>query len=310
MTYRCIHVKSANQLSLKHNSVIATNKDKVIEVPLEDIALILVEDNKVNISGKLLSALAENNIGLIMCNDKYMPCSLTLPIANHYRQLRVVGLQMNVKKPVNSQLWAKIIESKIKNQLTVIKLTANNEYYYEKISSELLEIKSNDKTNREAVTAKYHFAAMFGDSFIRRRSSEEEINAALNYGYTIIMSCMARMLCKYGFNTIFGIHHCSYMNNYNLACDLMEPFRPLVDKVVYDYLDDLSYPLSTMIRQELVAILVSKVRLNNKVYLVEYAMEEMVLSYIKVLENQDSSIIKLPEIIENSRCTLEDENEL
>lgn len=310
MTYRCIRVKHANELKLKHNSLLAKIEEREVSIPLEDIAIILIEDNECSLTGKLIASLSSYYIGLIICDDKHMPSSITLPLHMHYKQLKVFNLQMDVSKPVKSQLWQQIIQVKIKNQIAALKMTTNDQYYIERISELLKEIKSNDKTNREAIAAKYFFTGIYGTMFTRKRKSEDEINAALNYGYTIIMAAIARMLAMYGFNTILGIHHESYMNNYNLACDLMEPFRPLVDICVYENIDNLSYPLPSDIRQALIEVLVQKVKINNKTYLVEHAIEEMVLSYISVIESNDSTKIQLPQIVEITICEDIDEDEL
>lgn len=310
MSYRCIYVKHANLLNLKNNNLIVKKEEKEVIIPLEDIALVLLEDNQCNVSAKLLSALSSYYIGLIVCDNKYMPTSITLPLHMHYKQLKVFQLQMNVKKPIMSQAWERIIRKKIINQISVLKQTSKDEFYLSKLSESLKELRSNDKTNREAIAAKYFFSGLYGTMFVRRRKSEDEINVALNYGYTVLMACTARILAMYGFNTILGIHHVSYVNNFNLACDLMEPFRPLIDRCVYNHVDDLSYPLSSQIKKELIEVLVDSVRINEKTYLVEHAIEEVVLSYIKVLETEDILHLKLPEIIEVTKMEEIDESEL
>lgn len=310
MSYRCVYVKRANLLSLQNNNLIVKREEKEVIVPLEDIALVLLEDNQCSISAKLLSAFSSYYIGLIVCDNKYMPTSITLPLHMHYKQLKVFQLQMGVKKTVMSQMWERIVRMKIMNQIAVLKQTSNDDFYLPKLNETLKEVKSNDKTNREAVAAKHFFSGIYGTMFVRKRKSEDEINAALNYGYTVLMACTARILAMYGFNTILGIHHTSYVNNFNLACDLMEPLRPLVDRCVYENIDDLSYPLPSQIKKELIQVLVNSVRINDKVFLVEHAIEEVVLSYIRVLETEDISYLKLPEIIEITKMEEIDESEL
>jgi CRISPR-associated protein Cas1 len=213
--------------------------------------------------------------------------------------LEVLNKQLKVKKPLNSQLWGRIVLAKLSNQRKLLEIKNRNQYYIEQISGYIDELKSNDKTNREALAARAFFSGLYGEYFSRKRKSEDEINIALNYGYTILAMALCRYLCMYGFNTIIGIHHESKSNNFNLAYDFVEPFRPIVDGFVYDNLDNLNFPITTDIKMGLIKLLTKRIRLNNKNYLVEHAMEEMILSYIKALDSNDSSMLYVPEIVDD-----------
>lgn len=296
MSFRQIYIRRAEKMSLRDNSLVVKNSEKEIVVPLEDIASILLEDQHTVITAHLLSALAEYYISLITCDQRHLPTSLTLPMNMHYKQLKVFYAQLNVKKPFNSQLWSNVIYHKINNQKTVIEMCSGDEEKIVKMNGYLKEIQSGDKTNREAIAAKVFFEAMYGSFFSRLRNSEDEVNMALNYGYSILIGQMSRVLTMYGFNTNIGIHHRSQTNSFNLGCDFVEPFRPLVDMYVYRNLDRLMVPLSIEIRKDLIDLLHEKVCIKNKMYNVQFAMEEVVLSYIKCIENDDSSFIVLPEI--------------
>lgn len=298
MSYRCVYVRYADKISLKDNNLLVKNDKGEVVIPLEDIAMVLLEDNRTSITAKLMASLAQNYIGLIICDDTFLPCSITLPLHMHYRQLRTFHLQMDVKKPFNSQCWEIIIKAKIRNQRKVIELTNRNEYCIERLKDLEKEVKSADKTNRESAAAKIFFDGLYGSYFIRRQKNEDAINAALNYGYTILATNMSRLLAMYGFNTMLGIHHCSQSNNFNLSYDLVEPYRTLVDYYVYENLDDLDYPLPVSIKKGLIRLLIEPVWINKKKYLTEHAMEEMILSYINALENEDSKRLLMPEIMQ------------
>lgn len=298
MSYRCIYIRTAEKISLRDNNLVVKKEEREVLVPLEDISIILLEDQKSVVTTRLIAALSEHYIGLIVCDESYKPVSLTLPLAMHYKQLKVFGLQMNVKKPLNSQLWELIIKRKIINQRKVLELTNQDQFAIDKLIELEKSVKSGDKGNIEAYAAKVFFNSLYGKFFKRRQMVEDEINSALDYGYTILATNLSRLLTMYGFNTILGIHHFSMTNNFNLSYDLVEPYRPLVDYTVYTLLDELAYPLPLNIREELIRILVKPIRLDNKNYLVEFAMEEMVLSYIKVLEQSRSDYLLLPEILE------------
>lgn len=308
MSYRCVYVRSADKLSLKDNNLYIKNDQREVTVPLEDIAIILVEDQKSVLTTKLIASLSSYYIGLITCDEKYNPVSITLPLHMHYKQLHVFQKQLSVKKPLYSQLWSYIIKQKIQNQRKVIEMTSRDEFTIVKLIEFEKEVKSADKSNREGVAARIFFNGLYGKYFVRRQNSSDEINSALNYGYTVLAANMSRMLAMYGFNTILGIHHVSMTNNFNLSYDLMEPFRPLVDYYIYNHLDDLSYPLPKELRIGLISLLQEPIRINDKIYRTEHAMEEVVLSFIKVLDEEDSRHISLPQIVE--RVEEEDESEL
>ncbi len=308
MSYRCVIIRSADKIRLKDNNLCILNEEREVTVPLEDISMILVEDRKALLTARLVASLSSYYIGLILCDEKMNPASITLPLHMHYKQLHVFELQMKVKKPIYSQLWSYIVKQKIQNQRKVIELTTKDEFTIRNLITLEHEVKSSDKTNREGIAAKSFFDGLYGRVFVRRQSAQDEINSALNYGYTILAANMSRILAMYGFNTILGIHHRSMTNNFNLSYDLIEPFRACVDYFVYNHLDDLAYPLPKDIRLGLVKLLQESVRINNRIYRIENAMEEMVLSLIQVLENEDSRMLVLPFVIEPE--SIEDEVEL
>lgn len=295
MGYRNIYVKSALKLSLKDNSLIVTKDDgQQIVISLEDIASLLIEDRKTVVTTRLLAALAEYYITMIVCDDNYLPASITLPLNMHYKQLGVFKMQCDVKKPVLNQVWSRIIDSKISNHLAVINKYTPNEEVEDRIDQERKAIQSGDKTNREAVCAKMIFNALYGRTFIRNHNNHDSINSAMNYGYSLLAGHVSRVLCMYGFNTNIGIHHDSLNNNNNLSYDFVEPFRAYVDEYIYCNLDNLTSPLNVDIRKGLIYLLQTKTIINNKYYSLQFAIEEMIKSYIDVLKAEDSSKLLLP----------------
>ncbi|WP_278840666.1 type II CRISPR-associated endonuclease Cas1 [Holdemania filiformis] len=299
MSYRCIYIRSADKIRLKDNNLLVLNDEREVTVPLEDISMILIEDPKALLTVRLVASLSSYYIGLILCDEKRNPISITLPLHMHYKQLHVFEMQLKVKKPLNSQLWSYIVKQKIQNQRKVLEFTTFDEFAIRNLINLEHEVKSADKTNREGIAAKIFFDGIYGKYFVRKQNADDEINSALNYGYTIFAANMSRVLAMYGFNTILGIHHCSMTNNFNLSYDLLEPFRAVIDQYVYQHLDELAYPLPKDIRIGLIGLLQSPIRINDKIYRIENAMEEMVLSYIQVLEKEDSRCLALPFLIKN-----------
>jgi len=151
-----------------------------------------------------------------------------------------------------------------------------------------------DETHEPESAAKMYFRSLFGSNFVRH--FDDGTNNALNYGYTILTSCLIRQLSTYGLLTYYGINHKSKTNNFNLAYDLVEPFRPIVDKFVFEHRDELSDDLTFDVRKELVNLLNYEVIVEEKRYTVEYAMELLVKSYIKALTLGEVSL-SLPQMI-------------
>lgn len=304
MAYRTVLIKKCEEISLKNNQLIL-KKEEEISIPLEDISIILIEDLSSVISSYLLGELANYDVAVIFCDKRHNPSGILMPMHNHYKQLNIFNLQMNVKKPVLSQLWQMIVKSKIKNQNSILEELKKKDYYIEKLKSLEKDVKSDDNTNREAVAAKIYFEGLFGALFVRNRNNEDPINCALNYGYTVLMSNVARLLSMYGFNTILGIHHCSYTNQFNLASDVMEPFRPIVDRYIALNMKEIEYPLSSQNKIDLVKLLQEPIRINNENYIVEHAMEEMVISLQQAYSKNDSSLLLCPSILVKSNDRLQ-----
>lgn len=307
MGHRCIYVRRGDYMSVEYDNLLIKNNDKKITIPLSDISMIYLEDNKAKISSSLLSGLAKNYVGLITSDEAFQPVSITLPLHIHYKQLKVFDTQMKLKKPVKKQLWSAIIKSKIDNQINALKYTNNDEFIIEKLSECSSQVQSGDKTNREALAAKLYFKSMFGENFVRDRKSSCPINASLNFGYTILSGMVSRILTMYGFNTILGLHHESMTNNFNLTYDIVEPFRPIIDMIVYENINSISYPLNKEIKYKLIDGLSRSIRIDNKKYKVENAIEVMVISLINSYENNDASLLLTPTIIQGGEIDVDDD---
>ena len=197
----------------------------------------------------------------------------------HFKQLEVFNNQLQLTEAVKGVLWQNIVKKKIENSIKVIEMTTKDEDLLLKLNEFLNEVKENDETNREGLTAKMYFRSIFGSNFIR--FYDDKINAALNYGYTIIATAIIRNLAVFGLNTYLGIHHNSKINNFNLAYDFLEPYRCLVDKYVYDNVEKLTYPLSFSTRKDLINLLNKEVIHQNKKFTVEYSIGLIIKSYIK-----------------------------
>ena len=200
-------------------------------IPLEDIAVVLVSHPQVTFSQAILEGLAENGAVLIACNRKSLPVGMFFPIAGHHQPARRIQLQISAPLPLQKKAWRQIVQAKIAAQAQLLHNCFENDYGLEKL---IPMVRSGDVSNVEARAARRYWQKLFdGFSFKRNPDGEDPINLRLNFGYGVLRGIIARAICATGFHHSIGLHHHNQYNSYCLADDLMEPFRPLVDQVVY-----------------------------------------------------------------------------
>ena len=294
MGYRQVVIKKSDKMKLKDNNLVIINNEKERKVPLEDINFIILEDNRTIITARLLSEISKYLISLIICDEKYEPTSIMFAYNNHYKQLESFSLQLRLSDELKSNLWQSIVKKKITNEIIALETTTQDEFVINKLKQFKDEVEENDITSREGLAAKMYFRSIFGSQFIR--FYDDSINSALNYGYTIIKSCISRTIVKFGLNSFLGIHHHTKTNNFNLAFDLIEPYRSIVDIYVYNNQENIEFPLTFDTRKELINLLNYEVISNNMHCTVEYSIELLVKSYIKSLETGVNCLV-FPDII-------------
>ena len=199
-------------------------------VPIEDIGMVLVENQMVSFSIPLLNKLADNNVAVVFCNQKGMPSSMLLNLDCNSAQGEVLRNQLAATEPLKKQLWKQVVEAKIRNQsLLLTKLGKEGN----KLKPYYSNVKSGDSDNREGAAARIYWWELFGRDFVRDRKADG-INVLLNYGYTVLRAAVARALVSSGLFPAIGIFHRDRGNAFPLADDMMEPYRPYVDEIVYD----------------------------------------------------------------------------
>lgn len=294
MGYRQVIIKKSEKLHFKDNQLIIDKDESSIKVPLEDISYILIEDSSTILTTRLLAELGKNAISLIVCDEKFEPTSIMYPYNYHFKQLDVFSHQLEIDDSIKNEFCNQIVKRKIENSIRVLEMTSKEEFPISKLTEYINEITDGDSKNREGLAAKMYFRSLFGSDFIR--FYDDNVNAALNYGYTIIASAIIRNLAVYGLNTYLGIHHSSKINNFNLAYDFLEPYRSVVDKFVYDNQDDIVLPLSFEFRKKLINLLNKEVLHQNKKYTIEYSIGLLIKSYIKSFSSGEIKL-DLPSII-------------
>ena len=202
-------------------------------IPIEDIGIVILDNNRITITQGLIESLLENNTALITCDSSRMPLGLMLPLSGNKTQTERFRDQINASLPLKKQLWQQTVQAKIKNQAYLL-LNKNNSII-DNMKVWANDVKSGDPDNYEARAAVYYWANLFNEieGFSRLREGIPP-NNLLNYGYAILRAVVARSLVASGLLPTFGIHHRNKYNAYCLADDIMEPYRPFVDKMVCD----------------------------------------------------------------------------
>lgn len=230
-------------------------KSNEVTRPIEDIGVVVLSHKQIVITSGALEALLENNCAVITCDSKSMPTGLLLPLVGNTIQNERFRDQLNASQPLRKQLWQQTIQYKIRNQAAVLSQCTDAETKCMQVWSN--EVRSGDPDNIEARAAVYYWKELFGQipGFIRDREGVPP-NNLLNYGYAILRAVIARALVASGLLPTLGIHHHNRYNSYCLADDIMEPYRPYVDRLVYDiteqYGEDIE--LSKDIKAELLSI--------------------------------------------------------
>lgn len=232
MAHRVVLIENEIEMRVKLNNLIVRKNGEDIWIPLNDISMIIIDNLLSMLTVRILWQLAEQGIGLIICDQKHLPIGYYNSYDNHTRASKVLGEQIKLVDGLNNIIWKKIVKQKITNQAKAYYILCGDAGIRDKIWAFSENIDDGDITNREGHAAKVYFNSLMGCTF-SRGNDEIILNSGLNYGYAIIRSYIARLCVGYGLNTQIGIHHCNEYNRFNLVDDIMEPIRPFVDVLAY-----------------------------------------------------------------------------
>lgn len=230
----------------------------IAEIPIDSICAIMATGRAIVFTQNLMVALCENNVPLIIIGDNYNPIGIMTPLVGQTRQTAVQQIQINTSKPLEKQLWKTIVQEKIRNQSRVLDYFGLDNRI-KNLSSVVL---SGDSNNIEGIAARMYFPALFGTGFLRIHT-HGGINSFLNYGYAILRGAMARLVVAAGLNPSYGIQHHNQLNPMCLVDDLMEPYRPIVDAVVYQIfqgVENTEMELTPEYKRQLAMILESEIK--------------------------------------------------
>jgi len=216
-------------------------------VPIEDIGLVMLDHPQITISHALIMALSEHNAAIISCDEKHLPYGLMLPMFSHHAFTEKMYQQLSTSLPLKKNLWQQTIIAKISNQAALLRKVGVNDAKMQYLAK---LVKSGDPQNVEGRAAAYYWDNLFGANggFLRDRN-EGGINAMLNYGYAILLAIVARGLVSSGLLPAVGIHHRNKYNPWCLASDIMEPYRPYVDRIVMKVSSD--FPEADILKPEI-----------------------------------------------------------
>ena len=265
-------------------------KELTRTVPIEDLGVIILDHKQITITQALLAELLDNNCAVITCDSRQLPTGLFLPLAGNSVQNERFRLQLEASLPLKKQLWQQTIEAKIRNQAAMLSYTTGE------VHKNMLKwsdsVRSGDVENMEARAAVYYWKTVFpANPYFVRDHEGEGANALLNYGYAILRAIVARALVASGLMPTMGIHHHNRYNAYCLADDIMEPYRPYVDKTVFDILlEDPEAEITTAVKIKLLNIPVMEVCISGRRSPLMVAVSHTTSSLVKCFRGESRRV--------------------
>ena len=284
MSWRTVVISSSAKLDY-HMGYMVVRKDEEIKIHISEISILIIESTAVSLTAALLCELTKKKIKVIFCDEKRNPSSELVPYYGAHDTSEKIRRQMAWTSDVKSIIWTEIVREKILKQAK--HLDEWNLAEAEMLYNYINEIEIGDASNREGHAAKVYFNALFGKDFTR--TEENSINAALNYGYGIILSAFNREIVSNGYITQIGLFHDNMFNQFNLGSDLMEPFRPLVDYIVRSLMPQ---KFEREEKLEILRILQQEVTIAGRREVVNNAIKIYCKSVFDALNENDTSLIK------------------
>lgn len=241
----------------------ADGTEVVKTIPIEDVGLVVLDSPQITLTNALMEALLENNCAVVTCDSLHLPVGLFLPLYGNKVQTERFTEQVEASLPLKKQLWQQTMQSKIRNQAAVLKYvtgeTARNMLVWAD------SVRSGDPDNMEARAAAFYWKNVMKDNPAFVRGMDDMVNVMLNYGYSVVRAIVARALVGAGLIPTLGIHHHNRYDAYCLADDIMEPYRPYVDKLVIDLIDADGVPerLDTAVKRRLLELPVQEVIIDG-----------------------------------------------
>ena len=281
MGFRTVVISSHCKLEYSLNYLVFKTVDDIKRINIDEIQTLIIESTAVSITSSLLCELSKKKIKVIFCDEKRNPLFENVSYYGDSISYKRISEQIKWDNEIKDKVWKEIVKEKIRQQAKVIKKISDLDY--EIMMSFVIDVENGDITNREGHAAKYYFNRIYGNKF--NRNNDHEKNIFLNYGYTLLLSQFNKAIVNKGYLTQLGIHHKNTFNQFNLSCDLMEPFRPIIDKKV------LSLNMDNY-KSELINLLGESVIIANQNQTLVNAINIYAASVFNALNNKDASLIK------------------
>ncbi|MGC6569289.1 type II CRISPR-associated endonuclease Cas1 [Streptococcus sp. VTCC 12886] len=283
MGWRTVVVNTHSKLSYKNNHLIFKDATRTEMIHLSEVDILLLETTDIVLSTMLIKRLVDENILVIFCDDKRLPTAHLMPYYARHDSSLQLSRQIDWEEAVKAEVWTHIISQKILNQSIYLSACG----FIEKSQSVMNlyhSLELFDPSNREGHSARIYFNTLFGKDF--NRELDNDINASLDYGYTLLLSMFAREVVLSGCMTQFGLKHANQFNQFNLASDIMEPFRPIIDQIVYENRNH-SF---VKIKRELFTIFSDTFQYNNKEMYLTNIVSDYTKKVIKALNNKGKGV--------------------
>ena len=285
MSWRTVVISNSAKLDYKMGYMVV-RQSEITKIHMSEMALLLIESTAVSMTASLLAELTKQKVKVIFCDEKRNPSSELMPYYGSHDTSSKVRTQATWDKETKQMLWTEIVSEKIRNQKKLLEIVGRAEEA-ELLQTYLEEIEPGDVTNREGHAAKVYFNGLFGRDF--SRTSDIPFNAALNYGYGILLSAVNREIVSNGYITQLGLFHDNMFNQFNLGSDLMEPFRVVVDRKVFEMKPD---KLEHEEKMELINLINLAVRIDGKNNYLSNAIKIYCRSVFDAVNDKDVSLLK------------------
>ncbi len=289
MGWRTVIVESRAKIAYK-NGYIVLKKEQDVMLHISEIDVLILATTQVSFTCVAVNELIKNKIKVIFCDEKHNPLGEIVPYYGAHNTSKKIKNQIRWQEEIKDEVFAKIIIQKILNQANVLK-KYGKVHEYEKLLEYSSQVLPADVTNREGHSAKVYFNALFGMSF--SRNSNMPINFALDYGYSVLLSYISREIVSNGYLTQLGINHTNEFNQFNLSCDLIEPFRPIVDDFVVSSLPITEF--NSEYKRDIVGLLNKKTSFQGQLVYLSNAITVSVKSILDALDSESLSKLKLYE---------------
>lgn len=295
MAWRALLLTGRARLRLDRQCCLVEREQGDIRLAFEDLAAIVLDTPELSLTSALLARFAREKVLVITCDERHLPNGCLLPLQGHFRQVGTLRHQLGLTEALKKRLWQRLVAAKVANQGAVLARLGREGA--EAFAAMAGRVAPGDPDQIEARAARDYFARLFPD-FRRRPQQGDLLNVMLNYAYALVRAALARALVAQGFHPSLGIWHDSVDNPFNLADDLIEPWRPLADLHVARYLEQRTQDgdeLSVADRRELTRLLIAELRFNGQVVTTAWALERMVDGFLAAITKRRPELLVLPE---------------